>query len=65
LATNPSLAEKRRVARRYYGLQPAMRTAFGDRWVGGYFWWYYYQDAVTAPRSRSLWPTLDRLLARL
>ncbi|MFN8190050.1 MAG: Tat pathway signal sequence [Nocardioidaceae bacterium] len=65
LPANPSLAEKQRIARRYYGLQPAMSKAFGDRWVGGYFWWYYYQDAVTAPRSRSLWPMLDRLLARL
>jgi len=65
LATNPGLAEKKRIARRYYGLQPAMATAFGDRWVGGYFWWYYYQDAVVAPRSRSLWRTLDHLLTGL
>ncbi len=63
LPTNPSLAEKQRVAERYYGMQAELRRALGRRYVGGYFWWYYFQDAVLPPSRRSLWDTLDDLLA--
>ncbi|MFN8195370.1 MAG: Tat pathway signal sequence [Nocardioidaceae bacterium] len=65
LPADPTLREKKRIAERYYGLQPTLAAELGARWVGGYFWWYYLQDAVLAPRRRSLWPTLDRLLAAL
>jgi len=60
---DPPLAEKQRVARRYYGMDPALRRALGTRWAGGYFWWYYTRDAVPMGRPGSLWPTLDALLA--
>ena len=65
LPANPTLAEKQRIANRYYGMHAALRTELGERYVGGYFWWYYQQDAVLAPRRRSLWPLLDGLLASL
>ena len=61
LPRDPSLAEKRQVADRYYGMHAALRRAIGRRYVGGYFWWYYHQDVVTAARGRSLFGTLDRL----
>ena len=61
LASGPTLAEKQRIATRYYGLHPAARRALGRTYVGGYFWWYYAQDAVPRDRPDSLWPTLDAL----
>lgn len=62
---NPSLSEKQQIARKYYGMQAALKSSVGARFVGGYFWWYYYQDAVPQGRSESLWPTLEELLAGL
>ena len=61
LPSNPTLAEKQRVAKRYYGMHQTLRHRLGRRYVGGYFWWYYADDAVPRHRPRSLWPTLDRL----
>jgi len=65
LPSEPDLAEKQRIAARYYGMDPALRRALGTRWAGGYFWWYYTRDAVPMGRAGSLWPTLDRLLSGL
>ncbi len=65
LPTNPTLAEKKRIARTYYGMQPELRLRVGRRFAGGYFWWYYRQDAVPKDRKASLWPELERLLAGL
>lgn len=65
LAREPDLAEKQRIARRYYGMDAALRRALGARWAGGYFWWYYTRDAVPMGKAGSLWPTLDELLAGL
>ena len=61
LASSPSLADKQRIANRYYGMHDELRQRLGPRYVGGYFWWYYAQDAVPRHRPKSLWPTLDRL----
>jgi hypothetical protein len=61
LSTNPTLAEKKRIAERYYGMHDELRQRLGPRYVGGYFWWYYAQDAVPRHRPKSLWPTLDSL----
>ncbi len=61
LPADPTLADKQRVAERYYGMHAALRARVGPRYVGGYFWWYYSQDAVPRGRPDSLWPTLDRL----
>lgn len=61
LSTNPTLAGKKRIAERYYGMQDQLRQRLGPRYVGGYFWWYYAQDAVPRHRPKSLWPTIDRL----
>lgn len=65
LSANPTLTEKTRIARSYYGMQPGLRLRVGSRFVGGYFWWYYRQDAVPKDRKGSLWPELDRLLTGL
>ncbi len=65
LPRDPTLKKKRRIAEYYYGLDAALRTRLGDRYVGGYFWWYYAEDAVPRRKPKSLWPTLDRLLAAL
>lgn len=65
LPADPALAEKRRIAARYYGMQPALAARLGPRFVGGYFWWYYAQDAVPRTRVQSLWPTLDALMQKL
>lgn len=62
---DPDLAEKQRIARRYYGMHDGLSRRLGDRWVGGYFWWYYRQDAVPKDRPESLWPTLDRLFSAM
>jgi len=63
LPQEPDLAEKQRLARRYYGMDAALRRALGARWAGGYFWWYFTRDAVPMGRAGSLWPVLDDLLA--
>lgn len=63
LVKEPGLAEKQRIARRYYRMDPVLRAKVGPRWVGGYFWWYYTRDAVPMGRTGTLWPTLDELLA--
>lgn len=65
LPEEPDLAEKQRIARRYYGMHDAIRAGVGPRYVGGYFWWYYARDAVPRDRPQSLWPTLDDLLTSL
>ena len=65
LPAEPTLAEKQRIAARYYGMDSVMRARLGPRWVGGYFWWYFTRDAVPMGRADSLWPTLDALLAGL
>jgi hypothetical protein len=65
LPKDPGFAKKAAVAERYYGMDHELRARFGGRYVGGYFWWYYAEDAVPRRRPRSLWPTLDRLLAFL
>lgn len=62
LPRDPSLAEKQRIARTYYGMHDRLRAGVGPRFVGGYFWWYYATDAVPKDRPGSLWPTLDGLL---
>ena len=59
LASNPSLTEKQQIANRYYGMHSALKTALGNRYVGGYFWWYYYQDAVPSNKANSMWQTLE------
>lgn len=59
---DPTLAEKQRIANRYYGMHNGVKILLGansSRYVGGYFWWYYYQDCVPYNKSESLWPTLD------
>ncbi|MDF8333828.1 hypothetical protein [Novosphingobium cyanobacteriorum] len=61
LPADPTLAEKKRVARTYYGMQQELANRVGPRFVGGYFWWYYVQDAVPRARPETLWPTLDAL----
>ncbi|MEZ5097875.1 MAG: Tat pathway signal sequence [Nocardioides sp.] len=61
LPGDPTPAEKKWVARRYYGMHGELRRRLGPRYVGGYFWWYYADDAVPRRRPGSLWPTLDRL----
>ncbi|WP_156425011.1 Tat pathway signal sequence [Novosphingobium fuchskuhlense] len=65
LPKEPDLAEKQRIARRYYGMDAGLRRALGARWAGGYFWWYYMRDAVPMGRKDTLWPTLDELLASM
>jgi hypothetical protein len=65
LPLDPVLADKQRIAARYYGMDAALRARLGPRFVGGYFWWYYLEDAVPMRRPASLWPTLDELLAGL
>lgn len=65
LSRDPTFAEKRRLAQRYYGMHAALRSRVGPRFVGGYFWWYYVQDAAAPGRAPSLWPLLERLLSGL
>jgi hypothetical protein len=65
LPANPTLVDKTRIARTYYGMQADLRLRVGSRFTGGYFWWYYRQDAVPKDRAGSLWPELDRLLSGL
>ena len=65
LPADPTLAEKQRIARRYYGMQADLATRVGPRFVGGYFWWYYAEDAVPRLRKESLWPLLDELFIGL
>ncbi|GAB1343631.1 hypothetical protein MASR1M101_27580 [Gemmatimonas sp.] len=65
LPQDPSLAEKQRIAMRYYGMHGALRQLVGDRYAGGYFWWYYHQDAVPMGRVGSLWSTLDALMGSM
>lgn len=65
LPRDPTLAERQRIAQRYYGMHAALKAAVGPRYVGGYFWWYFRQDAATGPRDRSLWGTLNTLLSGL
>jgi hypothetical protein len=65
LPRDPTPAKKKAVAERYYGMDAALRARLGARFVGGYFWWYYHEDAAPRAKPRSLWPTLDRLLAAL
>jgi len=65
LPSDPTLAEKQRIARRYIGMHDRLRAAVGSRYVGGYFWWYYATDAVPWDRADSLWPTLEDLYAGL
>ncbi|WP_408590157.1 hypothetical protein [Novosphingobium sp.] len=73
LRANPSLAEKQRIARLYFGMQPTLAAQVGPRFTGGYFWWYYVEDAVPSSlardrahtKARSLWPTIDNLLFSL
>lgn len=65
LPADPTLAEKQRIARRYYGMQAELAARVGPRFVGGYFWWYYAEDAVPRLRAQSLWPVLDGLLSGL
>ncbi|MCO5310786.1 MAG: hypothetical protein M9891_16155 [Austwickia sp.] len=64
-AREPSLAERKAVANRYYGMHAALLGAVGSRYEGGYFWWTYHQDALRARTSRSMWPTLEALMARM
>jgi hypothetical protein len=63
LPHDPTLAEKKRIARRYIGMHDRLRSEVGPRFVGGYFWWYYATDAVPWDRPRSLWSTLEDLYA--
>lgn len=63
LPQDPTLAEKQRIATRYYGMHSALQQAVGPRFAGGYFWWYYQQDAVPMNRPASLWSTLDALMS--
>ena len=65
LAADPKLAEKQRVARRYYGMHAALARQVGPRFVGGWFWWYYREDAVPRDAAGSLWPLLDGLFSTL
>ncbi|MEO0032227.1 MAG: hypothetical protein RIS94_1985 [Pseudomonadota bacterium] len=65
LLADPTLANKQRVARTYYGMHATLSARLGARFVGGYFWWYYVQDAVPRTRAQSLWPTLDALISGL
>jgi len=65
LPSEPTLAEKQRIAARYYGMDAALRARLGPRYVGGYFWWYYTRDAVPKDRPGTLWPMLDDLLASI
>lgn len=58
---DPDLAEKQRIANKYYGMQSTLASRVGSRFVGGYFWWYYGEDAVPRTKSGTLWPTLDTL----
>lgn len=62
---DPGFARKKAIAERYYGMDHDLRSRLGGRFVGGYFWWYYAEDAVPRRQPRSLWPTIDRLLASL
>lgn len=55
----PTLADKQKVANRYFGMHNALKTALGTRYVGGYFWWYYVDDAVPYNKSQSMWPTIE------
>ena len=62
LPSNPTLAEKQRIANRYYGMHNSVKSllgANGSRYVGGYFWWYYYQDAVPYNKTNTMWPTIE------
>ncbi|WP_336249410.1 Tat pathway signal sequence [Stomatohabitans albus] len=61
LPTNPTFAEKERIAQRYMGMAPELRAALGDRFVGGWFWWYFVEDAVPKDKPESLWPVLNEL----
>lgn len=63
LPRDPTLAEKKRIARRYIGMHDRLRADVGPRFVGGYFWWYYATDAVPWDRRGSLWPVLEDLYA--
>lgn len=63
--SDPTLAEKQRIAQRYMSMQPELSRRLGTRFVGGWFWWYFVRDAVPHTSAGSLWPTLDRLLASL
>lgn len=65
LPADPTLAEKRRLARRYYGMNAELARRVGPRFAGGWFWWYYREDAVPKDSPASLWPTLDGLLSAL
>ena len=65
LPKDPSFAKKKAIAERYYGMHQDLRARLGERYVGGYFWWYYAEDAVPRRQPKSLWPSLDRLLASL
>lgn len=65
LSSDPSMVEKERLARYYYGLHDALVTQVGPRYVGGYFWWYFREDVIDAPEESSLWPTLNELLNNL
>lgn len=62
LSSNPSMAEKERLARYYYGLHDSLVAQVGPRYVGGYFWWYFREDVIDAPEESSLWPVLNELL---
>lgn len=59
LSSDPTLAEKQRIANRYYGMHGALKTALGPRYTGGYYWWYYFQDAVPYNKSNSMWQTIE------
>ncbi len=65
LTRDPSVAEKKRIARRYLGMHDELRERVGSRYVGGYFWWYYATDAVPWDGRRSLWPVLDELFGKM
>lgn len=65
LSSDPSMAEKERLASYYYGLHDSLVARVGPRYVGGYFWWYFREDAVDVPVESSLWPILNELLYAL
>lgn len=65
LPADPTLAEKKRIARTYYGMQQELANRVGPRFAGGYFWWYYVEDAVPRTRPDTLWPTLDALFVAM
>ena len=65
LSSDPSMAEKERLARYYYGLHDSLVAQVGPRYVGGYFWWYFREDVIDAPEKSSLWPILNELLNSL